>query len=74
MKQFLNTNPKFGDSGPFHAESVWDLANDANENFVVWAEELFQSQNDDDTRTVSDRLLEIQCEFISGLREIKKII
>lgn len=66
MNQYINTNPAFGMSGPFTAESKEDLADGMMAVFAIWAKER------DDSEDMGIIIRSIREEFIDGLEEVKK--
>jgi hypothetical protein len=72
--KFLNTNERYGDDGPFEAESKEELADGMQDQFEVWAiEERSKLENGeamtDEEADAFDAqaIAEMREEFINGL-------
>lgn len=70
--KIYNNNPKFGDIGPFEAESYDSLANDLDDMFKGMAENTiaqwqYDEQDFEDMPTKEQIFKELRSEFISGL-------
>lgn len=76
-KFFLNTNPAYGDDGPFEALSVYDLADEMEDCFKTWAQERWNQADELERGDQSEAAFieaEIDAqynEFIEGLEEVK---
>lgn len=70
MKKFYNTNEKYGEAGPFEAESKSELAAGMISTFMEWANDKAVAEN----MSKSDELeliAEMAAEFEAGLTEIE---
>ena len=68
LYKFKNIDPRFGDSGPFEAESKEDLACSIIACFQDWAWDLMS--DDDDWSTIEEKVKLINTEFIKCLVEV----
>ncbi len=77
MKLYKNTNDRFGDEGPFGAESAEALAGSPGmiEMFRRWAEEAWASTDRDDDVSREDYVqalvTEMTTEFAASLEEVE---
>ena len=77
MTKFYNTNERYGDSGPFEAESKDALADEMSDKFVEWATDEYTmlawtGNIGDDVEMddfIRERTSEMRTEFITGLEE-----
>jgi hypothetical protein len=69
MKQFVNTDPGFGDVGPFEAESKEALVDQMESIFKQWARE----ESEGDPALFQDRLEGIRSDFLNALKEYDSI-
>jgi len=65
--KFYNTNDKFGDPGPFEADSKEQLADEMLPTFTDWA---IDTINNGDIRDINNIICEIREEFIKGLERV----
>lgn len=70
--KIVNNNEKFGEAGPFEAESFVSLADEMSANFEYWAKELCSSEYSlGDWDDLKDKLIaKIRDEFIAGLERV----
>lgn len=70
--KILNKNPKFGEAGPFEAESFVALAAEMLPNIRAWAkEELDRFDDGEDKPDLSIVVERLLMEFVDGLEEVK---
>jgi hypothetical protein len=67
-KKFKNIDPRFGDSGPFEADSKEELASGMLGCFRDWAWDLMS--DDDDWSTIEEKVKLLRTEFIRCLVEV----
>jgi hypothetical protein len=67
MKKFRNNNGKYGDAGPFDAESKEELADEMMPTFELWAKEAAVRGETNDAESLVE---EMRDEFISSLEEM----
>jgi len=73
MKKYYNNDERYGDCGPFGAESREALADEMEPTLREWAiDEYHQSDTDIDMdQFVTKAIAEMRTEFISGLEEVE---
>ena len=73
MKTFYNTNPEFGEGGPFAAPSRESLADEMTPNFTLWAEDKWEKDEESDhdfkVEYIAQAIGQMRREFIAGLEE-----
>jgi hypothetical protein len=68
LYKFKNIDPRFGESGPFEAESKEELAYSMIACFQDWAWDLMSA--DDEWSVLEDKVKLIHDEFIKSLIEV----
>jgi hypothetical protein len=78
MKMYRNTQPEFGESGPFEEESIEAAANAMRSSFETWAKEAWESQldefGDDDVSRedfIADHIKNNRQRYIDGLEIVE---
>jgi hypothetical protein len=72
MTKYYNTNERYGEAGPFEAQSRERLADEMTDTFRKWAREFaIGSRIEDPTADVDEmaEMLRMRSEFIEGLEE-----
>ena len=69
MKSYYNNNDRFGDSGPFEAESAESLADGMMDTFKIWANEHFL-KGKIEFGDIDAEIASMRDEFIKGLEEV----
>lgn len=70
--KITNTNPRYGDEGPFEAESAEQLADGMMNMFAVWAKEsygqlIIRGMSIDPSAYIEEQIKQMRADYISGL-------
>ena len=72
MKKFYNNNERYGDCGPFQAETREALADEMADTFEQWANEEYDRNEEQGNgeEFKKQAIAKMRSEFISGLDEV----